>query len=226
MNKIFAILILITAVYFGLGTVYSVQSKDDVIAGSENTSKLNSKIENLPDSFSTAVFAGGCFWCVESDFEQLDGVSEAISGYTGGSADTADYKTVSHTETGHYEAVQVIYDPARISYSQLVEFFWRTIDPTDPDGQFCDKGSSYRTAIFYASDEEKEILENSLTRLTENKPFTDPIVTPMLSATPFYNAEDYHQNYYIKNPIRYKYYRNGCRRDKRLKQLWGEEETL
>lgn len=223
MNKILAILILIIAAYFSLGTVYSEQSRDDAVTTSEDSSKLSSKIQSLPESLSTAVFAGGCFWCVESDFEKLDGVSDAISGYTGGSANTANYKTVSHTETGHYEAVQVVYDSAKISYVDLVEYFWRTIDPTDPDGQFCDKGSSYKTAIFYASDEEKQILEKSLAVLTENKPFADPIVTPIIAATPFYNAEDYHQNYYMKNPIRYKYYRNGCRRDKRLKQLWSDK---
>jgi methionine-S-sulfoxide reductase len=220
MNKILVILLLLVTAYFSLGTVYSEQSQDAAVAISKDAPQLSSKIPNLPDRSSTAVFAGGCFWCVESDFEKLDGVSEAISGYTGGSASTADYKTVSYTETGHYEAVQVVYDSAIVSYSDLVEFFWRTIDPTDPEGQFCDKGSSYRSAIFYGSDQEKQILEKSLAQLNDDKPFDGPIVTAIAPAQPFYKAEQYHQSYYKKNPIRYKYYRNGCRRDQRLKQLW------
>ena len=200
MNKTHIMLTLVITAYFGLGTVHSEQGQDTAAA--------------------TAVFAGGCFWCVESDFEKLYGVSDAISGYTGGSASTANYKTVSHTQTGHYEAVQVVYDSAKISYAELVEYFWRSIDPTDPDGQFCDKGSSYKSAIFYASEQEKQVLENSLAQLNEDKPFDGPIVTAISPAAPFYKAEQYHQSYYKKNPIRYKYYRNGCRRDQRLQQLW------
>jgi methionine-S-sulfoxide reductase len=220
MNKILVILALVIAAYFGLGTVYSEQAQDSATATSEDSSRLSSTIQTLPESLSTAVFAGGCFWCVESDFEKLDGVNDAISGYTGGSASTANYKTVSHTETGHYEAVQVVYDSAKVSYAELVEYFWRTIDPTDPEGQFCDKGSSYKSAIFYTSEQEKQVLDNSLTQLNEAKPFDDPIVTAISPAAPFYKAEQYHQSYYKKNPIRYKYYRNGCRRDQRLQQLW------
>ncbi|NND01082.1 MAG: peptide-methionine (S)-S-oxide reductase MsrA [Gammaproteobacteria bacterium] len=173
-------------------------------------------------SFKTAVFAGGCFWCVESDFEKLEGVAKAVSGYTGGTAATATYKQVGHVESEHYEAVEVSYDPAIVSYAELVEYFWRQIDPTDPKGQFCDKGSSYRSALFYATDEEKAIIQNSLAALEEAKPFDGPIVTAVLPAKPFYIAEKYHQDYYKKNPFRYKYYRNGCRRDKRLAELWGQ----
>ena len=161
---------------------------------------------------------------MESDFEKLDGVISAVSGYTGGSAETADYKTVSYTETGHFEAVEVSYDPSKVSYSELLEFFWKTIDPTDPDGQFCDKGSSYRTAIFYGNDAEQAVVEKSLAELNKTKPFADEIVNTIAAAKPFYLAEEYHQDYYKKNPIRYRFYRNGCGRDKRLKQLWGENK--
>lgn len=170
----------------------------------------------------TAVFAGGCFWCIESDFEKLDGVIGAESGYTGGSEETADYKTVSYTETGHFEAVQVEYDPKKVSYSELVEYFWRHIDPTDPRGQFCDKGSSYRSAIFYDGSEEQAIVEKSLAQLTLSKPFEGDIVTTITHAQPFYSAEDYHQDYYKKNPIRYRVYRTGCGRDRRVAQLWSK----
>ncbi len=171
----------------------------------------------------TAVFAGGCFWCVEADFDKVEGVLNAVSGYSGGSAETANYKQVSYEETGHYEVVQVTYDPTQVSYRELVDYFWKTIDPTDPHGQFCDKGSSYRTAIFYASEEERKDVEDSLQALQKSKPFKAEIVTEILAAQPFYDAEPRHQNYYQRNPLRYKYYRNGCGRDKRLTELWGEK---
>lgn len=173
-------------------------------------------------SIETAIFAGGCFWCVESDYEKLPGVVAAVSGYTGGAAETANYKQVSYTETGHYEAVKISYDATKISFQQLVDYFWLTIDPTDADGQFCDKGSSYKSAIFYANDAEKEVIVGSLVELDSKKEFDAPIVTEILPRQPFYDAEDYHQNYYRENPIRYRYYRNGCGRDKRLKALWGK----
>lgn len=172
----------------------------------------------------TAIFAGGCFWCIEADFEKLEGVTDVVSGYTGGSADTADYKTVTYNETGHYEAVRVTYKPDQVTYSDLVKYFWRHIDPTDPDGQFCDKGSSYRSAIFYANDSEKQLVISSLKSLNNNKPFTEDIATSIEPAKPFYLAENYHQDYYKKNPIRYRFYRNGCGRDKRVKELWGNQK--
>ncbi len=171
----------------------------------------------------SAIFAGGCFWCIEADFEKLAGVSEAVSGYSGGSADTADYKTVTYNETGHYEVVRVSYDPKQVSYAELVEYFWRHIDPTDPAGQFCDKGSSYKSAIFYGDKEEQTIVEASLAKLNANKPFDGDIVTYIGPAKPFYDAEGYHQDYYKKNPIRYRFYRNGCGRDRRVKELWGDK---
>ena len=170
-----------------------------------------------------AVFAGGCFWCIEADFEKVDGVKSVVSGYTGGTADTADYKTVTYNETGHFEAVEVSYDPSTVSYSELVEYFWRHIDPTNPRGQFCDRGTSYLSAIFYANDEEKIIVANSLAELEENKPFEGEIFTQILRAKPFYLAEEYHQDYYKKNPIRYNLYRKGCARDRRVKELWGSK---
>ena len=171
---------------------------------------------------ATAIFAGGCFWCIESDFEKLPGVVQVESGYTGGTAATATYKQVSKENTGHYEAVEVTYVPSTVSYAQLVDYFWRHIDPTDPNGQFCDKGSSYRSAIFYGSEEEQRIVSQSLQELQQNKPFSEPIVTAVLPAQPFYRAEEYHQDYYKKNPIRYRFYRNGCGRDQRVAELWGK----
>ncbi|MGB3456138.1 MAG: peptide-methionine (S)-S-oxide reductase MsrA [Litorimonas sp.] len=178
-------------------------------------------LSDAPDGLETAIFAGGCFWCVEKDFEGLVGVVEVVSGYTGGTLDNPDYKTVSYTETGHFEAAEVLYDPSVVSYRELVDFYWTTVDPTDPDGQFCDKGTSYRTAVF-ATPEQRADAEASLDRLLETKPFDEDIVTPLLEAVTFYDAEDYHQDYYKKNPIRYRAYRAGCRRDARLKRLWGD----
>lgn len=173
------------------------------------------------DGLEEMIIAGGCFWCTESDFEKITGVKEAISGYTGGTLDNPTYKKVGTNRTGHYEAVKVIYDPNVVTYRQLVDYYWKTVDPTDDRGQFCDKGESYRSAIF-VTPEQREDAENSLTLIEKTKPFSDEIVTPILPAVTFYDAEDYHQDYYKRNSLRYKYYRNGCGRDKRLQQLWGE----
>ncbi|RBP50897.1 peptide-methionine (S)-S-oxide reductase MsrA [Arenicella xantha] len=202
-------------------TVFALSS---IPAQSGQTNSAENARSDVSKTVRTAVFAGGCFWCVESDFEKLNGVLSAVSGYTGGSAATANYKTVSYTETGHYEAVQVSYDPNQVSYSELVEFFWRHIDPTDPHGQFCDKGSSYKSAIFYADDSQKLVVEQSLQQLSANKPFTANIVTAIEAAKPFYLAEEYHQDYYKKNPIRYRIYRSRCGRDQRIEQLWGKQD--
>ena len=179
-------------------------------------------VSDAPDGFATAIFAGGCFWCVEKDFESLPGVIEVTSGYTGGQLDDPDYKTVSYTETGHYEAAEVLYNPKVISYRELVDYFWTTVDPTDPNGQFCDKGSSYRTAIFPTPDQ-MDAAQASLATVKVNKPFKAEIVTPIIPAVTFYDAEDYHQDYYKKNPLRYRAYRAGCRRDATLKKLWGDQ---
>lgn len=178
-------------------------------------------MSDAPDGLATAIFAGGCFWCVEKDFEDLPGVIEVVSGYTGGQLDNPDYKTVSYTETGHYEATEVLYDPDLVSYRDLVDFYWTTIDPTDPTGQFCDKGSSYRTAVF-VTPEQRDAAEASLAEVRNSKPFDADIVTPILEAVTFYDAEEYHQDYYKKNPIRYRAYRLACRRDATVKSLWGD----
>lgn len=172
---------------------------------------------------ATAIFAGGCFWCTESDFEKLDGVIEAISGYTAGQVDNPTYNQVSAGTTGHTEAVEVRYDPSVITYSELVEYFWRTIDPTQANAQFCDHGPQYRSAIYYQNDEEKNVLEASLAALESSKPFDSAIVTEIEPRQEFWVAEDYHQDYYKKSATRYKLYRYGCGRDARLKALWGDE---
>lgn len=170
-----------------------------------------------------ATFAGGCFWCVESDFDKVPGVISTTSGYTGGKTTNPTYEQVSGHSTGHAEAVEVVYDPAKVSYSQLIEHFWHTIDPTTKDQQFCDRGAPYRTAIFAQDAQQLKIAQDSRGALEKSKPFKEPIVTEIVSATAFYPAEEYHQDYYIKNPVRYKYYRSNCGRDSRLKQLWGDK---
>jgi peptide-methionine (S)-S-oxide reductase len=168
-----------------------------------------------------AIFAGGCFWCVESDFDKVPGVLSTTSGYTGGKTAKPTYEQVSKNTTGHAEAVEVVYDPAKVSYARLVEYFWRTIDPTVKDQQFCDRGTPYRSAIFAQDAEQLKIAQDSRAALDKTKPFKEPIVTEIVLASAFYKAEEYHQDYYTKNPVRYKYYRTGCGRDARLKQLWG-----
>jgi len=169
-----------------------------------------------------AVFAGGCFWCVEADFDKVPGVLSTTSGYTGGKTANPSYQEVSSHLTGHAEAVEIVFDPARVTYAQLVEHFWRTIDPTTKDRQFCDVGSPYRTAIYAQDAEQLRMAQASRAALEISKPFQAPIVTEIVPADTFYPAEQYHQDYYRKNPVRYNYYRTGCGRDARLKQLWGE----
>ena len=176
-----------------------------------------------PAATAKAVFAGGCFWCVESDFDKVPGVLSTTSGYTGGNTANPTYEQVSAKRTGHAEAVEIVYDPAKVSYEKLVEHFWRTIDPTTKDRQFCDAGSPYRTAIFAQDAAQLQIANASRQALAKTKPFKEPIVTEVLMGGPFYPAEAYHQDYYRKNPVRYTYYRTSCGRDARLKQLWGEQ---
>jgi peptide-methionine (S)-S-oxide reductase len=170
-----------------------------------------------------AIFAGGCFWCVEADFDKIDGVISTTSGYTGGTLANPTYEQVSSKRTGHAEAVEVVFDPSRVSYEQLVERFWRTIDPTVKDRQFCDIGSPYRTAIFPLDAAQLKAAQASRAALEKSKPFKEPIVTEITLATAFYPAEDYHQDYYKKNPLRYQYYRLNCGREARLKQLWANQ---
>ena len=171
---------------------------------------------------AAAVFAGGCFWCTESDFEKLPGVVAAESGYTGGKTPNPTYESVSAGGTGHTEAVRVTYDPAQVSYAQLVEFFWRTIDPTEKDRQFCDVGNQYRSGIYWGSEAERKVAEASLAALQKSGQFKQ-VYTEVKQATPFYVAEDYHQDYYKKNAVRYKYYRYSCGRDAQLKRVWKTE---
>ena len=170
-----------------------------------------------------ATFAGGCFWCVESDFDKVPGVLSTTSGYTGGKVANPTYEQVASKLTGHAEVVQIVFDPTRVTYEQLLEKFWRTIDPTTKDAQFCDHGSPYRTAIYTHDAAQLKAAQSSLAALQKNKPFKEPIVTEIVMAGPFYAAEDYHQDYYKKNPVRYQYYRTACGRDARLKQLWGDK---
>ena len=168
-----------------------------------------------------ATFAGGCFWCVESDFDKIPGVISTTSGYTGGKLANPTYAQVSAKTTGHAEAVLVVYDPAKVSYETLLQKYWHSIDPTTKDRQFCDSGSPYRTAIFVHDAAQEAAARASLAALDKSKPFKEPIVTSIEAAGPFYAAEDYHQDYYMKNPVRYNYYRYACGRDARLQQLWG-----
>jgi peptide-methionine (S)-S-oxide reductase len=173
---------------------------------------------------SKATFAGGCFWCVEADFDKVPGVLSTTSGYIGGTVANPTYQQVTTKTTGHAEAVEILFDPTKVSYAQLVEKFWRTIDPTTKDRQFCDAGSPYRTAIFTHDAAQAATVQASLAALEKTKPFKEPIVTQVLPAGPFYVAEDYHQDYYKKNPVRYSYYRTSCGRDARLEQLWGKNQ--
>lgn len=170
-----------------------------------------------------ATFAGGCFWCMEPPFDKLPGVISTTSGYTGGQKDNPTYEEVCSGATGHAEALQVLFDPRKISYEKLLEVFWHNIDPTTANRQFCDVGSQYRTAIFYHDPQQQELAEESKKRLEQTKSFPQPIVTQIVPATTFYPAEDYHQDFYRKNPDHYYRYRLGCGRDQRLEQLWGQD---
>jgi peptide methionine sulfoxide reductase msrA/msrB len=172
-------------------------------------------------SLKLATFAGGCFWCTEADFGKLAGVAKVISGYTGGRKDNPTYEEVSAGITGHVEAVQVTYDPNRVTYEQLIDYFWRHIDPTDRGGQFVDRGGQYRSAIFYHDEEQRQIAEKSKEALSESGKFDKPIATEIIKFTEFYPAEDYHQDYSQKNPWRYRSYRQGSGRDQFLGMVWG-----
>lgn len=183
---------------------------------------VDGSARNAPGGLARATFAGGCFWCMEGPFDKLKGVVSTTSGYIGGTAENPTYEQVSAGWTGHAEAVQVLYDPKKVSYAKLLDVFWRNIDPLTPNAQFCDHGSQYRSAIFYHDADQKRLAEESKTTLERSGRFKNRIVTEIVPATKFYAAEQYHQDYYIKNPIRYKYYRSGCGRDRRLAELWGK----
>lgn len=171
---------------------------------------------------ATAIFAGGCFWCMEPPFDALDGVISTTSGYTSGTKPNPTYAEVSAGKTGHTEALKIVYDPSRISYEKLLDVFWRNHDPLTPNAQFCDKGSQYRAGIYYGNAAEKRAAEATKAAIEKSGRFKQPVVTEIVAATTFYPAEDFHQDYYIKNPIRYKYYSTSCGRAKRLNELWGK----
>ena len=171
-----------------------------------------------------AYFAGGCFWCMEEAFEKVDGVIAAVSGYMGGTVQNPSYEEVSSGRTGHAESIEVLYDPSKVTYNQLLEAFWRNVDPITPNAQFCDHGTQYRASIFYQNDQEKRFAEESKQAIEQSKRFTQPIVTQIVMASQFYPAEEYHQDFYKKNPIRYKFYKYNCGRAQRLDELWGKSK--
>ncbi len=169
-----------------------------------------------------AYFAGGCFWCMEEVFEQVDGVIAVVSGYMGGTVVNPTYEQVSSGNTGHTESVEVIYDPTKVTYQKLLDTFWHNVDPVTPNAQFCDRGSQYRSAVFYGTDEERRLSHESKKAIEQSKRFSGPIVTQLVQASAFYSAENYHQDFYKKNPIRYKLYKFNCGRAQRLEALWGK----
>lgn len=176
------------------------------------------------DEVAKATFAGGCFWCMQPAFDHVDGVVSSTVGYTGGQTKNPTYEEVETGGTGHAESIQVTYDPAKVSYKHLLDVFWHNVDPLTPNAQFCDHGTQYRSAIFCHNDEQKRLAEESRQELEASGRFKQPIVTEIVPASEFYAAEDYHQKYYEKNPVRYRYYRYGCGRDERLRELWGTTE--
>ena len=178
-----------------------------------------------PAETQVATFAGGCFWCVEADYDKVEGVISTVSGYMGGRTPNPTYEQVSHGNTGHLEVVQVTFDPTKVSYKQLVDYFWRHVDAYDNGGQFCDRGESYKTAIFTNSPEQKAVAEATKAELAKSGPLKEPVATVVRDAGPFTAAEDYHQDYYTKNPVRYKYYRFSCGRDQRIEAIWGKKAS-
>ena len=216
-----SILLIAFVILIGLILLGFQKSNDEQFKQSEKSALMKTESKNL----KTATFAGGCFWCMESDFEKVSGVVEAVSGYTGGQKPNPTYEEVSAGGTGHAESVQVTYDPAKITYKELLDVFWRHVDPTDAGGQFVDRGSQYRTAIFYHDEEQKRIAEDSREQMEKSGRFSAPIVTEIVPLTEFYPAEDYHQDYYRHNPLRYRFYRLGSGRDQFLKSTWGAEAT-
>ena len=175
------------------------------------------------NQLETAIFAGGCFWCMEPPFDKVDGVISTTSGYTSGHKKNPTYSEVSAGSTGHTEAIQIIFDPAKITYAELLKVYWKNIDPVAVDRQFCDAGNQYRSGIYYLDETQESAAKQSLQQLQQNKPFEETIATEIKPASTFYPAEDYHQDYYQKNPVRYNYYRYICGRDQRLSELWGDK---
>jgi peptide-methionine (S)-S-oxide reductase len=182
---------------------------------------FSSEVQSAPTT-AKAYFAGGCFWCMEEAFEKVDGVITVVSGYMGGTVANPTYEQVSDGRTGHAESIEVTYDPTKVTYQKLLDAFWRNIDPVTPNAQFCDHGNQYRAVVFYTTDEEKQLSEESKNKIEQSKRLPAPIVTQLVQASIFYPAEDYHQDYYKKNPLRYKYYKYSCGRAQRLEALWGK----
>ncbi len=210
-TKLLSVIALIVA---GAGVYLAGAQAQNTKALTETEAKLN--------NLSVATFAGGCFWCMEGPYDKLRGVISTTSGYIGGHSKNPTYKEVSSGGTGHTEAVQIVYDPKKVQYEKLIDVFWENHDPTEANGQFCDKGSQYRPGVFYHGEEQKQIAEASRANIEKTKRFDEPVVTEITMAGTFYPAENYHQDYYTKNPYRYKFYRFGCGRDTRLEQLWGK----
>jgi len=190
-------------------------------SSSSDQREVKGKMKETNVATQIATFAGGCFWCVESDFEKVPGVVKVISGYTGGTGENPTYET--YAKKGHVEAVQIYFDPSKVTYEQLLDYFWKHIDPTDSGGQFVDRGPQYRSAIFYHDVEQKRLAEKSKEELGKSGRFSKPVVTEIIKFNRFFDAEEYHQDYYKKNPIRYKYYRHGSGRDQFLKKAWGDD---
>jgi peptide methionine sulfoxide reductase msrA/msrB len=211
-NTIIIAALVLAALFFGYRQVRSMDTN------------MEQPMAKMAPHTKTAVFAGGCFWCTESDFEKVNGVIDAISGYTGGHVKNPTYGQVSAGGTGHVEAVKVIYDADKVTYKQLLNVFWHHVDPTDAGGQFVDRGSQYRSVIFYANAEQRRLAEASKKEIEAHGPFHKPIVTQILPLGPFYKAEEYHQNYYKKNPLRYHWYRAGSGRDRFLEMTWGKQK--
>jgi methionine-S-sulfoxide reductase len=221
MRKIGVITFIVGVIIGGLDCT---ASKEENLAMEGKKAEKTFETSMIESGLERATFAGGCFWCMETPFEKMEGVKEVISGYMGGSKENPTYKEVSSGGTGHLEAIQIIYDPAKISYAELLDIFWQQIDPTDPGGQFVDRGAQYRSAIFYQNDEQKGLAEKSKDALEKSGRYDKPLVTPIINASTFYRAEEYHQDYYEKNPLRYKFYRFNSGRDQYLKKVWGDDE--
>jgi peptide methionine sulfoxide reductase msrA/msrB len=222
------LVILILGIIFFSNVDTNIEEKD-IVAEEQNNYKLSfTELDNMvkEGKYKKAIFSGGCFWCSEYDFEKREGVIEVISGFVGGTEENPSYKEVASGQTSHREGVQVIYDPKKLDYNVLLSLFWRHIDPTDDGGQFVDRGFQYSTAIFYEDEEQKELAEKSKGELEKSGRYDKPIVTPILEFTSFYPAEEYHQDYGKKNPLRYKFYRKGSGRDQYIKSVWGDEKEV
>ncbi len=181
------------------------------------------QVASAASSTEKATFAGGCFWCMEEAFEGVEGVLSVVSGYTGGTQANPSYEQVSAGITGHAEAVEIVFDPSKVTYGKLLEIFWANVDPTTPDRQFCDRGTQYRPAIFYHNEQQKKAADEVRQRIEQTKSFPEALAVQTVAATPFYSAEEYHQDFYKKNPIRYKFYKFNCGRAQRLEEVWGKK---